>query len=153
MICKEWINACNAKTKWCMWWNYDFLGYMDGYSSHSHWLNHGYKIECLQGHLKIVKSRWHPFIWIGMWTNRGNGWRCIARRRLKSLGKNFKRSFWSDLGRLRRRILMRLCLEYVKGGNLGTTSESLRDLLIGSIVGLKMHWWEHSWVFWRMILL
>ena len=27
------------------WW---FLGYMDGHSSHSPWLNHGCKIECLQ---------------------------------------------------------------------------------------------------------
>ena len=28
-----------------------FLGYMDGHSSHSPWLNHGCKIECLQSYL------------------------------------------------------------------------------------------------------
>ena len=31
-----------------------FLGYMDGHSSHSPWLNHGCKIECLQR----VNSTW-----------------------------------------------------------------------------------------------
>ena len=80
------------------------------------------------GIFKDLKVKLLPFIWIGMWTNGGNGWRrCIVRRRLKSLGKNFKRSCWSDLGQLRWRILMRLCLEYVKGGHLGTTNKSLRD--------------------------
>ena len=109
-----------------------------------------------KGHLKIVKSRWQPFIWKGKQTNGGNGWRkCIARRRLKLLGKIFKRSCQSDLGQLRRRILTRLCLEYVKVGHLGlgSTNGSLRDLLIRSMVGLKRHWWEHSWVDWRMTLL
>ena len=58
MICNEWINACNAKAKWCMWcknkmthvmqeWLF-FFGYMNGHSSHLPWLNHECKIECLQ---------------------------------------------------------------------------------------------------------
>jgi len=39
MICKEQINACNVIMN---------FGYMNGYSSHLPWLNHGCKIECLQ---------------------------------------------------------------------------------------------------------
>ena len=39
------VNACNARTNWCRWCN---LWYMDGHSSHSPWLNHGCKFECLQ---------------------------------------------------------------------------------------------------------
>ena len=39
-------DACNARTNWCMWCNYDFWGTWIGYSSHSPWLNHGYKIKC-----------------------------------------------------------------------------------------------------------
>ena len=36
-----------------------FLRYMDGYSSHSPWLNHGCKIECL--HILIHVIKWHQF--------------------------------------------------------------------------------------------
>ena len=44
-------DACNARINWCMWCNYDFLGYMDGHSSNSPWLNHMCKIECLPSFL------------------------------------------------------------------------------------------------------
>ena len=65
------IDACNAKTNWCMqcknqlmhvmqsW----FLGYMDGHSSHSPWLNHGYKIECLQN-VNVKQRHWFNWSWI-----------------------------------------------------------------------------------------
>ena len=56
---QEQIDACDARTKWCMWCKnelllfflFSFL-YMDGYSSHLPWLNYGCKIECLQSPLR-----------------------------------------------------------------------------------------------------
>ena len=68
MVCNEGIDACNAKTNWCRqcknklmhvmqsW----FLGYVDGHTSHSLWLNHGFKIECLQ----LVQN---CMIWSSFW--------------------------------------------------------------------------------------
>ena len=48
---QEQIDAYDARTKWCIWCKNDFFfffWYMDGHSSHLPWLNHGWKIECLQ---------------------------------------------------------------------------------------------------------
>ena len=104
------------------------------------WLDHAMQYFNYQRTSEDCKVTLVAFIWMGMWTNGGSRWRrCIARRRLKSHRKIFRRICWSNLGQLRQRILMRLCLEYVKVGHLGTSNESLRDLLIGLMAALKMH--------------
>ena len=68
------------------------------------------------------------------------------RRTRWLLGKNSKRSCWSNLGQPRQMTLMKLCPEYVKMGHLGSTNGSLKGLLIVLMVGHKRHWWGHLWV-------
>ena len=51
----EQINACDARTKWCMRWKiFFFFWYMDGHSSQFSWLNYECKLECLHPCYLIV---------------------------------------------------------------------------------------------------